>query len=99
MKVLFRWVRTFAFGMKFHPNLYKITCSLETKDDKDSYRHEREVTFGMREVAQGKHHVLVNGNPIHLRGTVDNAVFPKTGLCLWTMLRGSACSVSLSNTA
>ena len=66
---------------EFHPNLYKITCSLETKDDKDSYRHEREVTFGMREVAQGKHHVLVNGNPIHLRGTVDNAVFPKTGYC------------------
>ena len=33
----------------------------------------------MREVTQGKNHVLVNGSPIHLRGTVENAVFPQTG--------------------
>lgn len=33
----------------------------------------------MREVAQGRNHILLNGRPLHLRGTVENAVFPKTG--------------------
>ncbi len=64
---------------EFHPNLYMVECSLQTSDDENNYRHEKSVTFGMREVTQGKNHVLVNGSPIHLRGTVENAVFPQTG--------------------
>ena len=64
---------------EFHPNLYMAECSLQTSDDENNYRHEKSVTFGMREVTQGKNHVLVNGSPIHLRGTVENAVFPQTG--------------------
>ena len=64
---------------EFHPNLYRVECKLLTSVGETNYEHEKEVTFGMREVAQGKNHVLVNGHPIHLRGTVENAVFPKTG--------------------
>ena len=64
---------------EFHPNLYTVLCSLQTNDDKNSYQHEKSTTFGMREVRQGKNHILVNDSPIHLRGTVENAVFPKTG--------------------
>lgn len=64
---------------EFHPNLYRLECELLTSVGETNYEHEKEVTFGMREVAQGKNHVLVNGHPIHLRGTVENAVFPKTG--------------------
>lgn len=64
---------------EFHPNLYCVECKLLTSVGETNYEHEKEVTFGMREVAQGKNHVLVNGHPIHLRGTVENAVFPKTG--------------------
>lgn len=64
---------------EFHPNLYRVECELLTSVGETNYEHEKEVTFGMREVAQGKNHVLVNGHPIHLRGTVENAVFPKTG--------------------
>lgn len=64
---------------EFHPNLYRVECKLLTSVGETNYKHEKEVTFGMREVAQGKNHVLVNGHPIHLRGTVENAVFPKTG--------------------
>ncbi|MBV8038073.1 beta-glucuronidase [Bacteroides sp. AN502] len=64
---------------EFHPNLYRVECKLLTSVGGTNYEHEKEVTFGMREVAQGKNHVLVNGHPIHLRGTVENAVFPKTG--------------------
>lgn len=64
---------------EFHPNLYRVECELLTSVGENNYEHEKEVTFGMREVAQGKNHVLVNGHSIHLRGTVENAVFPKTG--------------------
>lgn len=64
---------------EFHPNLYRVECKLLTSVGETNYEHEKEVTFGMREVAQGKNRVLVNGHPIHLRGTVENAVFPKTG--------------------
>ena len=64
---------------EFHPNLYEVECSLRTQTEKGSYKHSRKTSFGMREVAQGKNHILINGQPIHLRGTVENAVFPKTG--------------------
>ncbi|WP_309366816.1 sugar-binding domain-containing protein [Sphingobacterium sp.] len=64
---------------EFNPNLYRISCQLNTSDGKNSYQHEKSTTFGMREVKQGKNHVLLNNHPIHLRGNVENAVFPKTG--------------------
>lgn len=64
---------------EFNPNLYTIKCTLSTKSEKAGYQHEKAATFGMREVAQGKNHVMLNNRPIHLRGTVENAVFPKTG--------------------
>jgi len=64
---------------EFNPNLYRISCQLNTSDGKNSYQHEKSTTFGMREVKQGKNHVVLNNHPIHLRGNVENAVFPKTG--------------------
>ena len=64
---------------EFNPNLYTVECDLQTGADNTNYQHTKSATFGMREVAQGKNHVLVNGHPVHLRGTVENAVFPATG--------------------
>lgn len=64
---------------EFNPNLYQIAVELNTSDGKTSYQHRKVDTFGMREVKQGKSHVLLNNRPIHLRGNVENAVFPKTG--------------------
>lgn len=64
---------------EFNPNLYQITAQLNTSDGKTNYQHAKSDTFGMREVKQGKSHVLLNNRPIHLRGNVENAVFPKTG--------------------
>lgn len=64
---------------EFNPNLYKIICQLNTTTDKAKYQNQKSATFGMREVKQGKNHILLNNRPIHLRGTVENAVFPKTG--------------------
>lgn len=53
-------------------------CTLLTGAGKESFEHKKSATFGMREVAQGRNHILLNGRPLHLRGTVENAVFPKT---------------------
>ncbi|WP_312189302.1 sugar-binding domain-containing protein [Sphingobacterium sp.] len=64
---------------EFNPNLYQINCQLHTSDGKNTYQHEKAATFGMREVKQGKNHIILNNHPIHLRGNVENAVFPKTG--------------------
>lgn len=64
---------------EFSPVVYTLRCRLLTSDGEKSYEHEKSADFGLREVAQGRNHVLLNGHPIHLRGTVENAVFPKTG--------------------
>ena len=64
---------------EFSPVVYTLRCRLLTQAGGSSYEHEKTVDFGLREVAQGRNHVLLNGRPIHLRGTVENAVFPKTG--------------------
>ena len=64
---------------EFDPNLYTVTCRLATTAGGRACEHEKSAVFGLREVAQGRNHVLLNGRPVHLRGTVENAVFPKTG--------------------
>lgn len=64
---------------EFNPNVYTITCKLLTATDKESCEHTKSATFGMREVTRGRNHVMLNGRPLHLRGTVENAVFPRTG--------------------
>ena len=37
------------------------------------------ITFGFREVSVQRTDILLNGQPIHLRGTVENCCFPETG--------------------
>lgn len=64
---------------EFSPVVYTLHCRLLTQAGGHAYDHERTVDFGLREVARGRNHILLNGRPIHLRGTVENAVFPKTG--------------------
>lgn len=64
---------------EFRPNLYTVDCRLNASAGGTEYRHEASAVFGMREVSQGKNHIMLNGHPIHLRGNVENAVFPATG--------------------
>jgi hypothetical protein len=59
---------------EFHPNLYHLNVTLGGKQN-----DRKIVTFGMRSFkAKGKQ-LAVNGKPIYLRGTLECAVFPKTG--------------------
>ena len=73
------WVRTSGYGMSFIRISIWQNVRCKQAMMKTIIAMKKSVTFGMREVTQGKNHVLVNGSPIHLRGTVENAVFPQTG--------------------
>lgn len=80
---------------EFHPDLYKVSCELCTMTNSAvvpatdnlvsdisgpaSFKDVADVSFGMRTVGHDSHHITLNGHPLHLRGTVENAVFPKTG--------------------
>jgi len=57
---------------EFDPGLYKLRVRLSGGD-------ERIVEFGMREFRVRGTRFEVNGRPVHLRGTVENCVFPLTG--------------------
>lgn len=63
---------------EFHPDLYTVECTLCPVNDSSSADVVK-TTFGMRSVGRDAHHIMVNGHRVHLRGTVENAVFPKTG--------------------
>lgn len=60
---------------EFHPNLYKLTATLKTKQGTDT----RTTQFGMREFTIEGKYFYVNGQKTVLRGTVENCVFPLTG--------------------
>lgn len=60
---------------EFTPSLYELESVLSVDEKQDT----QTVTFGMRSVEQGKHHIRLNGRDIHLRGVLDCAVFPLTG--------------------
>ncbi len=62
---------------EFTPNLYSMQVSLRKNEgevmDMDS------VTFGMREFTTKGTRFVINHRPIFLRGTLECAIFPKTG--------------------
>jgi len=60
---------------EFHPNLYSLKVSLNTKSGTD----EKTVTFGMREFKTQGTQFTINGHLTFLRGTLECAIFPKTG--------------------
>ncbi len=39
----------------------------------------RTLSFGMRDIEVSGRNILVNGNPVYIRGTVENCCFPLTG--------------------
>jgi hypothetical protein len=61
---------------EFEPNLYRMNIEMS---DGDGNKDNREVTFGMREFRTNGTQFTVNGRPAFLRGTLECAIFPKTG--------------------
>lgn len=61
---------------EFNPALYKLKVVLTDKGENEDIR---KVQFGMREFTTEGTRFAVNGTPVFLRGTLDNAAFPLTG--------------------
>lgn len=61
---------------EFHPALYKLDAALTgNKGEQD----HTTVQFGMRSFTIKGTQFQVNGRTVHLRGTVENCIFPLTG--------------------
>jgi hypothetical protein len=60
---------------EFHPNLYSLKVQLVQGSGKD----EKQIGFGMREFATRGTQFTINGRTTFLRGTLECAIFPKTG--------------------
>lgn len=62
---------------EFHPEIYQLTANLtgQISNAKDTYH----TTFGMREFKADGKQLKMNGIPTFLRGTLECAIFPKTG--------------------
>jgi hypothetical protein len=61
---------------EFEPNLYQLQVLLQTSNPA---KDRKVVQFGMREIKAEGTRFHVNGRPIFLRGTLECAIFPKTG--------------------
>lgn len=62
---------------EFNPNLYTLKASLTNQETTVTDTHTEQ--FGMRDFRVINRHITINGRPVFLRGTLDCAVFPKTG--------------------
>ena len=61
---------------EFNPNLYKLNVTIENKEsEKDS----KDILFGMREIKIKGMKIIINNKPVFMRGTLECAIFPKTG--------------------
>ncbi len=60
---------------EFNPALYDLTVQVET----GGITAKRSITFGMREISRSGANLLLNGNKVFLRGTLECCIFPLTG--------------------
>jgi len=60
---------------EFNPNLYEMQLTLKSDEGIDKKR----IDFGMREFKADGTVFKINGRPLYLRGTLECAIFPKTG--------------------
>lgn len=63
---------------EFSPTLYRLKLRFEP-NEQDAQAVEHTVVFGMRQLGTSGTQFTLNGRPIYLRGTLECAIFPKTG--------------------
>lgn len=61
------------------PHLCRLQVSLHNEAADPVRLDQREVTFGMRQLAVNGNQFLLNGQPIYFRGTLECCIFPLTG--------------------
>ena len=64
---------------EFDPALYELQVSLDAAGQAQRYRDERTYTFGLRDLRIAGTQFTLNGRPLLLRGTLECAIFPRTG--------------------
>ena len=60
---------------EFNPETYLLKLNFQENNSSDEF----ETEFGFYEVSQNGTHIMVNGNPVFLRGNLDCVHFPLTG--------------------
>ncbi len=60
---------------EFNPNVYQLILQLQSKSGTDKITE----IFGLREFNVKGQRFAINGRPVFLRGTLECAIFPKTG--------------------
>jgi hypothetical protein len=65
-----------ALWDEFDPDLYQLETSLLVHQRLADHAAE---TFGMRQVMVRDTQIMINGNPVFIRGTLENAQYPDTG--------------------
>jgi hypothetical protein len=76
IKIVYPMGSSAMLWSEVHPNLYRMKVSLSANG---STHDQKIVTFGMREFAVNGTNFIINGHRTMLRGTLECAVFPKTG--------------------
>lgn len=61
-----------ALWDEFQPALHRLSAGLPNGE-------HRAVSFGFRQLDADGHQLRINGRPLFLRGTLDAAIFPRTG--------------------
>ena len=64
---------------EFSPRLYRLDVSIQGGPDNVAFADSRSMTFGMRKLEIRGTQFVLNGRPIFLRGTLECAIFPRTG--------------------
>jgi Glycosyl hydrolases family 2, sugar binding domain/Glycosyl hydrolases family 2 len=64
---------------EFSPSVFKLIVSLVPASPGERFSDEARTVFGMRELSTKGRQMILNERVIHLRGTVDNGSFPRTG--------------------
>ena len=64
---------------EFSPSLYELELFLYKDNSAALVTDQRNVTFGMRKLEIRSTQFILNSRPIFLRGTLECAIFPRTG--------------------
>ena len=62
---------------EFSPNMQQLEVRLKSDDGR--HADQKDVTFGLRDLATKGTQFTLNGRPIFLRGTLECCIFPQTG--------------------
>ena len=60
---------------EFTPVTYILTAAVKTR----KYQDKEDTEFGFVKISHNKHHILINNQPVFLRGNLDCIHFPLTG--------------------